>query len=95
MHIKKKEKRQKEQDPKYSMHYYRFSNNTPMEGKKKHFDHESSTPTSGMRDMVLIPLEDSPIEGIAPALCEGNGDEGDSNVSTESDVVTTQKRKVI
>ena len=88
-----KKKMQEEQGPIDSLHCYRFSNYTPMEGKRKQLDYESSTPTSGRREVVLIPLEDSPIEGIAPALREGNRSGGDSNVSTGSDVVSTQKKK--
>jgi len=59
-----------------------------MEGKRKRPELESSTPSQERREVVLIPLEESPIEGA------NTREEGDSkNTSTGSDVINTEKKR--
>ena len=59
-----------------------------MEGKRKRQEIEASTPSQERREVVLIPLDESPIESASAR------DEGDSNnTSTGSDAINTEKKK--
>ena len=61
-----------------------------MEGKRKRCELESSTPLGDRREVILVPLDDSPIEGVSGGQEES---ESSNNVSIGSDGIITQKNR--
>ena len=60
------------------------------EGKRKRCEVESSTPLGDRREVILVPLDDSPIGG-APG--EQEESESSNNGSTGSDCISTQRNR--
>ena len=61
-----------------------------MEGKRKRCEIESSTPMNERREVVLVPLDDSPIEGTYSGLEQGDQS---SSTSSTGDVISSQKNR--
>ena len=61
-----------------------------MEGRRKRCEVESSTPLGDRREVILVPLDDSPIGG-APG--EQEESESSNNGSTGSDCISTQRNR--